>query len=144
MAAVEYLGQRLGEEPLAFGQRMYNAKFDIGALSPEDILTTDLKEFVFGSTTVCIAQIEVADKALVLERKAEILAAMGRYQTDRNFDLVLLMFSDILLEGTELLAVGQTRRVEKAFGKSLQEQAVYLPGVLSRKKQVVPPISSVI
>ena len=144
VAAVEYLGKLLREDPLAFGKRMYNAKFDIAALSPEEILTADLKTFVFGSATICIAQIEVADKGLVLERKAEILDAMGRYQADRSFDLMLLMVSDILLEGTELLAVGQTRLVERAFGKSLQEQAVYLPGVLSRKKQVVPPISNAV
>ena len=56
---------------------------------------------------------------------------------------MLLMVSDILLEGTELLAVGHTRIVEKAFGASLTEQALFLPGVLSRKKQVVPPIASV-
>jgi len=144
VAAVEYLGKLLGEDPLAFGKRMYNAKFDMATLSPEEILTTDLKKFVFGSTTICIAQVEVADKAFLLERKVEILEAMGRYQSDRSFDLVLLMVSDILLEGTELLAVGQTRLVERAFGKSLQEQAVYLPGVLSRKKQVVPPISNAV
>lgn len=144
VAAVAYLGEVLGEDPMAFGRRMYNAKFDMAALSPESIVTTDLKTFVFGSTTIGIAQIEVADKTLVLERKAEILEAMKRYQANRDFDLMLLMVSDILLEGTELLAVGQTRLVERAFGKSLQEQAVYLPGVLSRKKQVVPLISSVV
>jgi manganese-dependent inorganic pyrophosphatase len=57
---------------------------------------------------------------------------------------MLLMVSDILLEGTELLAVGQTRLVEKAFGVTLRDQSVFLPGVLSRKKQIVPPISSII
>ena len=57
---------------------------------------------------------------------------------------MLLMVSDILLEGSELLAVGYTRLVEKAFAVSLTEQAVFLPGVLSRKKQVVPPLSNAV
>jgi manganese-dependent inorganic pyrophosphatase len=47
-------------------------------------------------------------------------------------------------EGTELWAVGGLRVVEKAFGQTIQDNAVYLPGVMSRKKQVVPPISRVI
>jgi manganese-dependent inorganic pyrophosphatase len=49
-----------------------------------------------------------------------------------------------LLEGSELLAVGYTRLVEKAFDVSLKEQCVFLPGVLSRKKQVVPPLSNAV
>jgi len=144
VAAVEYLSQGLGQDPLAFGATMYNAKFDLAALSPEAIVTNDLKTFVLGSVTVGIGQVEVADKGVILERKAEILEAMGQYQSRQGFDLLLLMVSDILREGTELLAVGRTRLVEKAFGASLQEHSIYLPGVLSRKKQMVPPISRVI
>ena len=52
------------------------------------------------------------------------------------------MVTDIVREGTELLAVGRTRAVERGFGTPLQNQSVYLPGVLSRKKQVVPPLAS--
>jgi manganese-dependent inorganic pyrophosphatase len=144
VTAVKYLGEVLGEDPLAFGRRMYNAKFDLAALSPEAIATNDLKTFVLGLTTVGIGQVEVADRALVLARKAEILEAMSRFQAQHSFDLMLLMVSDILLEGTELLAVGRTRMVEKAFGAALQEQALYLPGVLSRKKQIVPPLARVL
>ncbi|MCB0167755.1 MAG: putative manganese-dependent inorganic diphosphatase [Anaerolineae bacterium] len=141
-AAIDYLGGILGEDPLAFGRRMYNAKFDIETLSPDVLVTSDLKVFSLGSKMVGIGQVEVADKSLVLARKAEILEAMNRYQTNQHFDLLLLMVSDILLEGTELIAVGQTRTVEKAFGVSLKEQSAFLPGVLSRKKQIVPPISN--
>ena len=144
VTAVEALGQILGEDPLAFGRGMYNAKFDIAALSPEAIIANDLKRFDFGKISVEIGQIEVADKEAVLTRKADILAAMTQHQEKQNLDLMLLMVSDILLEGTELLAVGHTRLVEKAFGITLREQCHFLPGVLSRKKQVVPPISNVV
>ncbi|MCB9079482.1 MAG: putative manganese-dependent inorganic diphosphatase [Anaerolineaceae bacterium] len=142
VAAIDDLGKILGEDPLAFGRRMYNAKFDIETLSPDVLVTSDLKVFSLGSKTVGIGQVEVADKEVVLSRKTEILKAMHQYQTVHHFDLLLLMVSDILLEGTELIAVGQTRTVEKAFGVSLKEQSAFLPGVLSRKKQIVPPISN--
>jgi manganese-dependent inorganic pyrophosphatase len=142
--AVETLGDILGEDPLAFGREMYNAKFDIATLSPEAIVTNDLKAFDLGKMAVGIGQIEVADKTAVLARKADILAAMTVYRDQHGFDLLLLLVSDILLEGSELLAVGYTRLVEKAFDVSLKEQCVFLPGVLSRKKQVVPPLSNAV
>jgi manganese-dependent inorganic pyrophosphatase len=140
-AAVEYLGKVLGEDPLAFGIRMYNAKFDVVTLSPSEIATTDLKTFVFGTAKVGIGQVEVGDTAVLLGRKGELLEALVQHQTQHGFDLLLLMVTDIVRAGTELLAVGRTRAVERAFGAPLQEHAIYLPGVLSRKKQIVPPLA---
>ncbi len=141
VAAVEYLGKVLGEDPLVFGIRMYNAKFDVATLSPSEIATNDLKTFVFGTAKVGIGQVEVGDKAVLLERKGEIVEALAQHQTEHGFDLLLLMVTDIVEAGTELLAVGRTRAVERAFGTSVQDHAIYLPGVLSRKKQVVPPLA---
>ncbi len=125
---------------MAFGKRMYKAKFDLTNLSPADIITNDFKSFVFGRANVGIGQVEVGDKEMILTRKAEILAEMTRYQLKQGFDLMVLMVTDILREGTELIAVGKTRLVEWAFNRQLNNHSVYLPGVLSRKKQVVPPI----
>ncbi len=144
VAAVEYLGTILGEDPLAYGIRMYNAKFNMAALPPGDIATNDLKAFQFGATKVGIGQIEVGDKAMVLARKADIVAAMEHHHVDHGFDLLLLMVTDIVQEGTELLAVGQTRAVERAFGMPLQDHSIYLPGVLSRKKQIVPSLADAV
>ncbi|MDQ4077559.1 MAG: putative manganese-dependent inorganic diphosphatase [Chloroflexota bacterium] len=142
IAAVEHLGAVLGEAPLNFGREMYNAKFDMATLSPLELATADMKSFAFGNATVAISQVEVGDKETVLVRKQEILDAMQHYQKDKGLDLFMLMVTDIFQEGTELLAVGKTRAVERAFDTSLTNHSVYLPGVLSRKKQVVPPIST--
>ncbi len=138
--AVEELSLLVGEEAKSLGKRMYNAKFDLTNLSPKDIITSDFKSFVFGRANVGIGQVEVGDKDTILTRKAEILAEMTRYQLRQGFDLMLLMVTDILLEGTELLVVGKTRFVEWAFDQPLKDHSIYLPGVLSRKKQIVPPI----
>lgn len=139
--AVSTLGEMLGEDPLAFGREMYNAKFDMAALSAEEMIGNDLKRFAFDSHTVAVAQIEVGDKDLLLARKEEILAAMRAFREQENLDLMVLMITDIPRGGTELLAVGQTRPVERAFGEPFQDNALYLPGVMSRKKQVIPRIS---
>jgi manganese-dependent inorganic pyrophosphatase len=142
--AVVFLGELLNEDPMEFGIRMYNAKFDIDSLSPDEIATNDMKFFTFGSKHVSISQLEVADKSIVSKHKQAILGALANLQQQRNTDLSLLMVTDIMSEGTELWAVGGLRVVEKAFGQTIQDNAVYLPGVMSRKKQVVPPISRVI
>jgi manganese-dependent inorganic pyrophosphatase len=85
--------------------------------------------------------VEVGDKTMVLQRKAELLEAMADYGEAHNLVLVVLLVTDIQREGSELLAVGRTRAVERAFGQKLQDGSIYLPGVLSRKKQVIPPIA---
>ncbi|MCB0154964.1 MAG: putative manganese-dependent inorganic diphosphatase, partial [Anaerolineae bacterium] len=87
IAAIDTLGQILGEDPLAFGREMYNAKFDVATLTPEMIVKNDLKVFSLGPVTVAISQVEVADKSLVLARKGELVEALRHYQQDHNFDL---------------------------------------------------------
>lgn len=124
-----------------FGVRMYNAKFDMASQSAQDILIADVKTFSFAGGDVAVSQIEVGDKATVLQRREELLQAMHDYAETQDMALVVLLITDIQREGSELLAVGRTRAVERAFGKKLEEGSVYLPGVLSRKKQVVPPIA---
>jgi manganese-dependent inorganic pyrophosphatase len=139
--AVKILGEILDEDPLAFGRQMYSAKFDMAALSAREMISNDLKRFAFDSHTVAVAQIEAGDKELLLARKEEILQAMRAFREEEGLDLMVLLITDIPRGGTELLAVGQTRVVERAFGATLQENALYLPGVMSRKKQVIPRIS---
>ncbi len=142
VAAVHYLGELIGEEPLVYGQRMYNAKFDIAHLSAAAIATTDLKTFDFGTTDVGIAQIEVGDKEVVLARKDELLEALAQTQKDNDLDLMVLMVTDLFREGTEVLAVGNTRPLERAFNAPIHDHTFWLPGVLSRKKQMVPPLAN--
>jgi manganese-dependent inorganic pyrophosphatase len=77
----------------------------------------------------------------VLLRKEELLQAMRDYSDLHNLVLMVLLVTDIQREGSELLAVGRTRVVERAFNCKLQDGSVYLPGVLSRKKQVIPLIA---
>jgi manganese-dependent inorganic pyrophosphatase len=139
--AVAYLAGLWGEDAMDFGVRMYNAKFDIASQSAHEILVADVKTFSFARGDVAVSQIEVGDKATVLQRREELLQAMRDYAETQDMALVVLLITDIQREGSELLAVGRTRTVERAFGKKLEDGSVYLPGVLSRKKQVVPPIA---
>ena len=126
---------------MTFGVRMYNAKFDVASQSPQEIITADVKTFNFTEGDVAVAQVEVGDKTAMLQRKEELLQAMRDYSNARSLILMVLLVTDIQREGSELLAVGRTRAVERAFDRKLQDGSLYLPGVLSRKKQVIPLIA---
>ena len=75
-------------------------------------------------------------------RKDELLAALTQTQKDNDLDLMVLMVTDLFREGTEVLAVGNTRPLERAFNAPIQDHTFWLPGVLSRKKQMVPPLAN--
>ncbi|MFQ6121044.1 MAG: DHHA2 domain-containing protein, partial [Methanosarcinales archaeon] len=68
---------------------------------------------------------------------------MQKLKEKDNYVLITLMVTDILNEATDLLFVGNKEIIENAFNKKVEKNSVYLEGVLSRKKQVVPPIEKV-
>ena len=69
-----------------------------------------------------------------------LTSEMESLRAARGFDAVVLMVTDIVREGSEILAVGNTRGIERALGIRLTQGSVWMPGVLSRKKQVAAPI----
>ena len=106
------------------------------------LLMTDFKEFHLADHRLGISQITTMDSAYMLTRKAEFLGAMEKLQKDRNYDMVLLMITDVLREGTELVYLGDEEIIRQAFGISETEpHSVFLKGVVSRKKQMVPALA---
>ena len=63
-------------------------------------------------------------------------------QRRHGYDLVMLMLTDVLLEGTQLLYLGSDETIRNAFSVEPKENTVFLPGVMSRKKQVIPMLTS--
>ena len=108
---------------------------------PRKMLLSDFKHFVIAGHKLGIGQINCIDSAELLKRRDEFLAVMEQVKTEREFDILLLMLTDVLREGTVLLAVGDVDTVEEAFNVKIKDNNVFLPGVLSRKKQVVPALS---
>jgi len=123
-------------DPLAFGMDVIRSRSAGVNLKASDIIGTDAKEFRFGDNVVVIAQHETVDLASVLEREDELLAAMDEVIAARGLDTYLLMVTDIVAEGSQFVCAGKRRLVERAFDISFDEGSVFLPGVLSRKKQV--------
>ena len=76
----------------------------------------------------------------LLERRDELLAALGEGRERNGYSVFALMVTDILSKGTELIAAGDRGTLERAFDEPISDGIVSLPGVMSRKKQVAPKL----
>lgn len=110
--------------------------------SAADLLFVDFKDFHIAGHNLGVSQITCVDSIRMLERKDEFLAAMSDYMTKQNYDLMLLMLTDVLLEGTQLIYLGDTNAIEQAFGADPMQNTVFLPKIMSRKKQIIPMLSA--
>ena len=107
-----------------------------------DLLFADYKEFHIAGHDFAIGQVTCVDSPGMLERKDSFLEEMAKIRADRRFSMVLLMLTDVLLEGTQLLFLGDEEVISQAFGVIPKDNMVFLPRVMSRKKQVVPSLSA--
>jgi manganese-dependent inorganic pyrophosphatase len=113
----------------------------IEGLSARDIITRDFKDFDMAGKKVGIGQIELVDLKLIEDRKEELYEEMKKMKEEGGYAGIFFMLTDIMKEGTELLVITDYPQViEIAFGKKLEGNSVWLDGVMSRKKQVVPPL----
>lgn len=118
--------------------------FSVGTDTAPDLkslLFSDYKQFQIAGHSIGIGQITCIDSDDILKHRNEFLTLMETERAARNHDILLLMVTDVLKEGTKLLVTGDTEEVEQAFNVKLKDGGVFLPGVMSRKKQVVPTLS---
>jgi inorganic pyrophosphatase/exopolyphosphatase len=107
-----------------------------------DIVRTDIKEFDFEGTKVTVGQINSMDRKETLAQIPKLTAALEKFRVQEGYDLSLLMLTDIISSGTDLIAAGEPKAVlRSAFGEPDEAGHFYLPGVLSRKKQIIPPLT---
>ena len=125
----------------ALGQVIFSASGG-GAKSAEEIFRTDYKEFHIAGHNLAVSQVTCMDSDQLLQRKGEFLQLMSSLQKKQGFDMVILMITDVLLEGTQLLFVGDRDSIRQAFNVEDAEDVVFLPKVMSRKKQVIPMLSA--
>ena len=122
------------------GKEIFSAS--VGNKTAQELLTTDYKEFHIAGHDLAVAQITCVYSRSMLERKAEFLQIMRANAQKEGFDLVILMLTDVLLEGTQIVYVGSDDTIQQAFGVTPKENTVFLPHVMSRKKQVIPMLSA--
>jgi manganese-dependent inorganic pyrophosphatase len=138
-AAVRCLSEQVGVTPEEFGREMFESGSDAADASVESLLCRDSKEYETAEGPMCIAQVETAGKVLV-DRLGELRDAL-QVQHDKNGHVLsALMVTDILEKHTQLLVAGDVTAAERAFGTPAEDGILDLPGVMSRKKQVAPPL----
>ena len=130
------------EDPEAFAMQLLRAGSVLNTMAPTDIIRNDFKEFNFGDVRVTVSQINIMDRQLALEKLPELQKALDEFRERENYDISLLMVTDVLGEATDLLEAGCRDSVlDLAFGGRDAAGYYHLPGVLSRKKQVIPPLT---
>ena len=141
----ERLAEIAGVDLKEYGMAMLKAGSGIGDMTPMESAKNDSKEFQMGDYHLLISQISVMDTKEVLGLEPQLIEAMTTICEKEGFDMSLVMVTDILEEATYLLYAGSPKTViGEAFKKNASGTHVYLPGVMSRKKQIVPPLSEAV
>ena len=124
----------------AYADEMFAAKSDVSAFTDAELLRMDSKEYEIDGTKFRVSVLETTSPAVVLDRKDALVAAMPAVAAEDGVDQVLLFVVDIIREeATMLLPNDLTKQVAKAsFGADTSADTVVLPGVMSRKKQIIP------
>ena len=133
---------RIGNVSLdALGQMIFSGDRG-GSKSVEELLRADYKEFHIAGHDIAVSQITCMDSEKMLERKDEFLSAMRDIRQEQRFNTVVLMITDVLLDGSQLLFVGDEDTIRQAFNLQGHDNCAFLPKVMSRKKQVIPTLSA--
>ena len=120
---------------------MFKVKSAVEGTPIRDLVMRDFKDFNMHGKKVGIGQLEVIDLSVFDAMKEDFLADMAALKAEGERHSVMLLLTDIMKEGSEVLVVSDNADLtDKAFGKSLTDSKVWIDGIMSRKKQVVPPL----
>jgi manganese-dependent inorganic pyrophosphatase len=132
------------EDYKALGMDMFRVKSAVEGTPIRDLVMRDFKDFNMNGNKVGIGQLEVIDLKVFDDIKAELEADIIKLKAEGERHSVLLLLTDIMQEGSELLVVSDNAELtEQAYGKATTNDKVWLDGVLSRKKQIVPQLQEV-
>ncbi len=128
----------------ALGMEIFKVRSDISDLSDVEIIKSDFKDFIIGENKFGIGQVETADLSQFEAREDSLLVEMEKMFKAENYHSVILFLTDIINIGSKFLVISRdVAKVELALDAKLENKRVYIPGIMSRKKQVAPNFSEV-
>ncbi|EOH88604.1 manganese-dependent inorganic pyrophosphatase [Enterococcus pallens] len=143
VAAARELAEAADVDLDSYGLAMLKAGTNLADKSEAELLDLDAKSFPMADKTVRVAQVNTVDLDEVFARQEALKAAMVAENAEKGYDLFLLLVTNILNSDSELLVAGEPReKVIEAFNVQLVDDRAFLPGVVSRKKQVVPQLTA--
>lgn len=134
---VAEIADALSVDPLKFGMDIFMSR---PAKTTDEMVAADIKEFAAGGKRILIGQYETVNKATALDVLDALRASMEAYRTKAGADALVLCVTDIMEEGSQVLMCGDTEIPSRALGIEDAKAGVWMPGVMSRKKQVAAPI----
>lgn len=138
---LEELGEIAKIDVKEYGLEMLKAGTDLSDFSADELINIDSKPFSTNGVNYQVAQVNTASIEEVLKDKEKIENAMNHFISKNSQDLFVLLITDILENNSQILVAGSRKDIaEKAFNVKLNDNTAFLPGVVSRKKQVVPVI----
>lgn len=139
--AAEQLAKIAGVDIETYGMDMLKAGANVSDLTPDQIAHNDMKEFTGGGQTFTVSQVQVMDTSDLLAQKQVLLNALEKMRAEKGYAASFLMITSIIDEATNFIFAGNMDAVvAKAFDKEVLDKEVYLPKVMSRKKQIIPPL----
>lgn len=138
------LNEIVGVDLEEFGMEVKSAKSSIKGMTANEVIMKDFKELKKKNAKYGIGQIEVVHYDEALERREELMKELKNIKEAHGYKLAILMVTNIIEEATKLWFSGNAEIIKKALGKEPVGGEVYLPGVMSRKSQVVPKIQDVL
>jgi manganese-dependent inorganic pyrophosphatase len=141
-AVAEKLAIDLGVDMADLATRMFEAKSDVSAFSDAELLRMDSKEYSVAGKELRVSVLETTAPKIVLDRKDSLMASMTDVAKEDGADQVLLFVVDILKEEATLLVPNDLVKqlAEASFGCTVTGDTVVLPGIMSRKKQIIPAL----
>ena len=132
---------RIANESLdELGKAIFSSS--MGNKTARELLFSDYKDFHIAGHDLAVSQITCVDSPSMLERKEEFLESMRKTQREKQFSVLILMLTDVLLEGTQIVYVGDDEVIHQAFNVMPKDNTAFLPDVMSRKKQIIPMLSA--
>jgi manganese-dependent inorganic pyrophosphatase len=137
------LARELGISIPDYAEEMFAAKSDVSAFSDAELLRMDSKEYTLAGKELRISVLETTAPNVILDRKTSLMSAMEQVAREDGADQVLLFVIDILREEATLLVPNDTVKAiaERSFGATVEGDTVVIPGLMSRKKQIIPALS---
>lgn len=137
--ALEELSKIAGVDVNTYGLDMLKAGTDLSDYSAEQLITLDAKNVDMSGNSVMVAQVNTVSIEDVMKNKEALEKAINNTISEKNLDLFMLAITDILNSNSQVIALGnRTDMVEKAYNIKLENNTAFLPGVVSRKKQIFP------
>lgn len=124
-----------------YGEKMFKESASLEGYTASEILLMDRKEFSLGKYSASISQVITLDFKIISEIKLDLIKEMESMVLENRYDLIILLVTDIVKNGSEIIVIGPAKElVYDAFEIPRDESRIYLQGVVSRKKQVVPKL----